>query len=289
MTSQSQRTTGILLLISAALCWSLGGVLIKWVQWNPMAIAGMRSFIAAIVVFAAFPRMRMTITATTLWGAVAYAGVMITFVAATKLTTAANAILLQYTAPAWVALFGTWFLKERTKRSDWLIIILVMAGMALFFLDELTLAGRWGNIIALISGFFFAWVILVTRKQRDGSSVLSVVLGNILAGLIGLPFMFGTAPDAKGWVGLLILGVIQMGMAYVFLVKGLRYVPALEASLILLIEPVLNPVWVLLTLGERPGLLSVLGGVVILGSVTLRALLPYFKEKKNGRGDTATR
>ena len=104
MTSPSQRTTGILLLISAALCWSLGGVLIKWVQWNPMAIAGMRSFIAAIVVFAAFPRMRMTITATTLWGAVAYAGVMITFVAATKLTTAANAILLQYTAPAWVAL-----------------------------------------------------------------------------------------------------------------------------------------------------------------------------------------
>ncbi len=167
MKKLSQRTTGILLLIAAALCWSLGGVLIKWVQWNPMAIAGVRSFIAAIVVFAAYPRMRMTITTTTLWGAVAYAGTMITFVAATKLTTAANAILLQYTAPAWVALFGTWFLKERTKRSDWLILALVMAGMVLFFLDELTLMSRWGNIIAITSGFCFAWVILITRKQRD--------------------------------------------------------------------------------------------------------------------------
>lgn len=280
MTKPSQRTTGILLLIAAALCWSLGGVLIKWVQWNPMAIAGVRSFIAAIVVFAAFPRMRMTITTTTLWGAVAYAGTMITFVAATKLTTAANAILLQYTAPAWVALFGTWFLKERTKRSDWLVLALVMAGMVLFFLDELTLMSRWGNIIAITSGFCFAWVILITRKQRDGSPVLSVVLGNILAGLIGLPFMFGTAPDAKGWVGLFLLGVIQMGLAYVFLVKGLRYVPALEASLILLIEPVLNPVWVLLTLGERPGLLAMVGGFIILGSVTIRAVRPHFNSRQ---------
>ncbi len=280
MKAQSQRTTGILLLIAAALCWSLGGVLIKWVQWNPMAIAGVRSFIAAIVVFAAYPRMRMTITTTTLWGAVAYAGTMITFVAATKLTTAANAILLQYTAPAWVALFGTWFLKERTKRSDWLVLALVMAGMVLFFLDELTLMSRWGNIIAITSGFCFAWVILITRKQRDGSPVLSVLLGNILAGLIGLPFMFGTAPDAKGWVGLFLLGVIQMGLAYVFLVKGLRYVPALEASLILLIEPVLNPVWVLLTLGERPGLLAMVGGFIILGSVTIRAVRPHFNSRQ---------
>ncbi len=280
MKAQSQRTTGILLLIAAALCWSLGGVLIKWVQWNPMAIAGVRSFIAAIVVFAAYPRMRMTITTTTLWGAVAYAGTMITFVAATKLTTAANAILLQYTAPAWVALFGTWFLKERTKRSDWLVLALVMAGMVLFFLDGLTLMSRWGNIIAITSGFCFAWVILITRKQRDGSPVLSVLLGNILAGLIGLPFMFGTAPDAKGWVGLFLLGVIQMGLAYVFLVKGLRYVPALEASLILLIEPVLNPVWVLLTLGERPGLLAMVGGFIILGSVTIRAVRPYCKSRQ---------
>ena len=269
------------MLIAAALFWSLGGVLIKWVQWNPMAIAGMRSFIAAIVVFAAFPRVRMTISATTLWGAVAYAGTMITFVAATKLTPAANAILLQYTAPAWVALFGTWFLKERTRRSDWLIITLVMGGMVLFFLDELTLEGRWGNIIAISSGFCFAWLILITRKQRDSSPVLSVILGNILAGFIGLPFMFGTAPDAKGWVGLLLLGVVQLGLAYVFLVKGLRYVQALEASLILLIEPVLNPVWVLLTLGEKPGVLSVFGGMIILGSVTMRAVMPYLKERRD--------
>ena len=116
--------------------------------------------------------------------------------------------------------------------------------------------------------------------QRDGSPVLSVLLGNILAGLIGLPFMFGTAPDAKGWVGLFLLGVIQMGLAYVFLVKGLRYVPALEASLILLIEPVLNPVWVLLTLGERPGLLAMVGGFIILSSVTIRAVRPHFNSRQ---------
>lgn len=238
-----------------------------------MAIAGARSAIAALTLFLFLRRPRFTWSSAQLGGALAYAATVILFVAATKLTTAANAILLQYTAPVYIALAGAWFLGERTSRLDWVTIVLVMCGMTLFFFDNLTVAGYWGNICAIISAVTFAWFTLFMRKQKGGSPLESVLLGNILAALIGLPFMFESLPDLSGWAGLALLGIFQLGLPYLFYAKAIRHVRALDAILIPVVEPILNPLWVLLMTGETPGWLALIGGVIVVGSVVMRGVV----------------
>jgi drug/metabolite transporter (DMT)-like permease len=263
----------VLMLLATAILWSLGGLLIKWVDWNPVAIAGMRSLIGAAVIALIFRKeLRFTGSFEQIGAAVAYAGTVVLFVVANKLTTAANAILLQYTAPVYVALFSPWFLGERARGSDWLSLAAILLGMLLFFGDELSLDGYLGNGVALASGFCFAWLTLFLRRHREESAISALVLGNLLAGLIGLPFMFQSMPDATGWVGLLLLGVVQLGLPYVMYALALRHVRAVEGILIPMIEPVLNPVWVFLLLGETPGPLALVGGTIILGAVMLRAV-----------------
>lgn len=266
------RGRAIALLVLTAVCWSFGGILIKGVQWHPMAISGMRSAIAALTVLAVFRGVRPTWSRREIGGAVAYAGTVTFFVVATKLTTAANAILLQYTAPVHVALFGPWFLGEPSRRRDVASIAVILAGMALFFTDRLTAAGFWGNMAALASGACFGWLTLFLRSQKGGSGIGSVLLGNLLAAAVGLPFMFGSMPDARSWAGLLLLGTVQMGIPYVLFSIAVRHVPAVTAILVPMIEPVLNPVWVLLLLGETPGPMAVAGGIVILGTVAVRCI-----------------
>ena len=262
----------VLMLLAAAILWSSGGFLIKWIEWSPVAIAGMRSLIGAAMIGAVFRReLRFDWSFELIGGAVAYAGTVVLFVIANKMTTAANTVLLQYTAPVYVILFSPWFLGERTSRRDWLILLVMMSGMVLFFLDKLTLSGYWGNIIALVDGFCFAWMTLFMRRQKDGSALSSLLLGNLLAGTIGLPFMFQSMPDLSGWIGLSLLGVLQLGVPYILFALALRHVRAVEGILIPMIEPVLNPVWVFLLLGETPGMWAVVGGAIILGAVVFRA------------------
>ena len=262
----------VLMLLATAILWSLGGLLIKWVDWNPLAIAGMRSLIGVAVIALVFHKeLRFTGSFEQIGAAVAYAGTVVLFVVANKLTTAANAILLQYTAPIYVALFSPWFLGERARGNDWLSLAVILAGMLLFFGDELSLDGYLGNGVALASGFCFGWLTLFLRRHREESAISALVLGNLLAGLIGLPFMFQSMPDAMGWVGLLLLGVVQLGLPYVMYALALRHVRAVEGILLPMIEPVLNPVWVFLLLGETPGPLALLGGAIILGAVISRA------------------
>lgn len=262
----------VLMLLVTALLWSLGGLLIKWVDWNPLAIAGMRSLIgAAIMVLVFRHELQFNGSFEQIGAAVAYAGTVVLFVVANKLTTAANAILLQYTAPVYVALFSPWFLGEPTRRNDWLSLAVIMLGMLLFFGDELSFQGYLGNGVALVSGFCFGWLTLFLRRHRDQSAIPALVLGNLLAALIGLPFMFQPLPDATGWLGLVLLGVVQLGLPYVMYAFALRHVRAVEGILIPMIEPVLNPVWVFLLLGETPGPLALLGGAIILGAVLARA------------------
>ena len=268
------RRRALLLLVLSAVLWSFAGLLIKRIEWHPLAISGMRSIVGAVVMWAAFRKFRFTWSSPQIGGAIAYAGTVILFVVANKMTTAANAILLQYTAPIHVALFGGWFLGEKTVRRDWGIIFLVLVGMTLFFFDRLTASGFLGNVIALGSGACFGWLTLFLRKQKSGSPVESVFLGNVLAGLIGIPFMFGAGPrpDAIGWVALLLLGSFQLALPYVIYSLAIRHVTAVEAMLVPVIEPVLNPIWVLLLIGEIPGPLSILGGTIILGSIVFRGL-----------------
>jgi drug/metabolite transporter (DMT)-like permease len=263
----------VLMLLATAILWSLGGLLIKWVNWNPVAIAGMRSLIGAAVIVLIFRKeLKFTGSFEQIGAALAYAGTVVLFVVANKLTTAANAILLQYTAPVYVALFSPWFLGERARGNDWLSLAAILVGMLLFFGDQLSLDGYLGNGVALASGFCFGWLTLFLRRHREESAISALVLGNLLAGLIGLPFMFHSMPDATGWIGLLLLGVVQLGLPYVMYALALRHVRAVEGILLPMIEPVLNPLWVFLLLGETPGPLALLGGAIILGAVLVRVM-----------------
>jgi len=271
----SKRTQAIFLLVAAAVLWSLAGVLIKWVSLPALAVAGFRSAIALPVLFIFFGRRAVNFSAAQLIGGAAYAATVILFVAATKLTTAGNAILLQYTAPLYVAMLSGWLLHERTRWFDWTAIASVLCGMSLFFLDQLSAGGLTGNILAVISGFAFASLILAMRKQKDASPAGSAILGNLLTVLVCLPWMVQSPPGGTDWIGLALLGVFQIGLSYVFYAVAIRNVTAMEGILIPVLEPILNPLWAFLCMGERIGLWALLGGVVVILSVIFRGVMDY--------------
>ena len=267
------HTRAVWCLAGAATLWSLGGLLIKWVDWHPLAIAGVRSAIAAVTMTVLLPRPRFTFSAVQWGAAICYVGTVALFVCATKWTTAANAIFLQYTAPVYIALFGTWFLNEKPTRTDGWLIVLALAGIGLFFVDQITFTGLWGNIAASASGGSFAGLTVLLRKQKDKAPADSIILGNVLTALIFLPFALRSPPGKGSWLGLGLLGVFQLGLSYVLFAKGIRSVRALEASLISTIEPVLNPIWVALALGERPQFWAIVGGILVLTAAILRGFL----------------
>ncbi|MEN3184765.1 MAG: EamA family transporter [Atribacterota bacterium] len=265
------RQKAIVYLLLAALFWSLGGLLIKLVSWNPVAIAGTRSAIACVFLLCFF-RPRLRLSSLEILGGAAYAATVVLFVLANKLTTASNAILLQYGAPVYVALLSQWLLGEAPSPFDWISVGMVLGGMVLFFLDRLSPGNMLGNFVAIGSGIAFAFLIVTMRMQKDAEPLQSVFVGNLFASLVGLPFSFGSSPDHCGWVGLVLLGTVQIGLSYFLYAQAIRKVKALEASLITMIEPVLNPLWVFLAFGESPGRFALLGGGIILLAVFLRYL-----------------
>lgn len=294
------KVTGILFIVAAAVLWSSGGILIKAVEWPPLAIAGMRSAIAAIVIRICFSGTSLSWSRAQIGAAVAYAATVMLFVSATKLTTAANAVLLQFSSPIFVAILGAVILKEKPKAADWATIGLVTAGMILFFQDQVSPGGLFGNVLAICSGVSIAFMAVLMRKQKDGAPFGSVLLGNILAFFCCLPFIV-TAPalSTKGWVVLVLLGCFQLGLPYMLYSVAIKHVSALEATLITVIEPILNPIWVLLFLGEEPGHWALVGGAVILTSITVRYVGPLLRPqpaagaasaslRKNSSGEGST-
>lgn len=280
-----QRTThtiAMFYLMATAILWSFGGVLIKWISWNPLAIAGTRSLIALPLLLILFRKRRFDWSFAQIGAALAYTATVMLFVSATKLTTAANAILLQYTAPFFVALFSNVFLGERIRWFDWTAIWIACGGMALFFLDKLTAGGYWGNIVAVLSGMAFASMILLLRRQKNGDPLASVILGNALTCLICFPFMLKSHPNASGWIGLVLLGLFQIGLSYILYTEAIKHVTALEGVLIPVIEPVLNPLWVACFLGEKPGQFAVIGGIIVIGSVLVRSVISVVQEPRFG-------
>lgn len=274
MPANTAHSRSVTLLVIAALFWSLGGLLIKAIDWPPLAVAGGRGLIAGLFLLLTNRGLRFHFSRDQVLGAVAYAACTVTFCTATKLTTAANAILLQYTAPVWVALFGAWFLGERAVRADWITIFAVLGGMGLFFADSLELTHLVGNLVAVLSGVLFAAMTIALRRQKDSSAVESIILGNFIAFAVGAWWIVDApALDPRGWTALLALGIVQLGASYWLYARAIRHVTALEAVLIPVIEPILNPLWVLLWSGERPSALSLAGGVVVLAAVTLRAVM----------------
>lgn len=266
----SQHLKDVILLLMAAVGWSFGGVLIKQVEASPIALAGARSAIAAVVLWIYLKRPKIIWSRSQIGGAFVYAATVITFVAATKMTTAANAILLQYTAPIYVALLGAWFLGEKTKLRDWFTIFFVIAGMVLFFLDDFGPGSFWGNIIAILSGICYAVFVVILRKQKDGSPAITVFLGNIATAIISLPFIFQISPSTKNCFFIVVLGVAQLGIPYILYTIAIKNVKALESVLVSIIEPILNPIWVFLFMGEVPGKWAIIGGLIVILSVTIR-------------------
>jgi drug/metabolite transporter (DMT)-like permease len=272
---EAPRTQGtaILAVAACALLWSTGGLFVKLISWNPFAIAGVRSLIGGCVILAFLRRPRFTWSFAQVAGAVCYAMCMILFVSATKLTTAANAILLQYTAPLYAAVLGWIFLKEKAHALDWVTMAVVIGGMLLFFMDSLTLGGMQGNILAILSGVFFAGAMVCLRAQKDGSSLESILLSHGITVIVAIPFLWNGAPSLAGWGALAFLGVFQIGISSLFLTYGLKHVTAVQSLLTSVLEPLFNPVWVFLVLGERPGPRALVGGAIILVAVTLRSVL----------------
>jgi drug/metabolite transporter (DMT)-like permease len=273
MTTAPERQRAILFLLGASLLFSTAGFLIKLIQLPALVVAGGRSAFAALFILAFLRRPKFTWSVAQIGAAIAYCGTVLFFVMANKMTTSANAILLQYTAPVYIAVLSSWLLAERITRLDWLTIGVVLIGMALFLFDGLS-AGNWlGNVVALISAACYALLTILLRKQKDASPYESVLLGNILTALIGLPAMYGQRPSWRDLLWLSLVGMFQLGLAYVLFVKATRHVTAMEIVLITAIEPILNPLWVVLLIGERPSLLALIGGAIVLGAVVGRGVL----------------
>lgn len=275
---QKSKNRAIIALIGCALLWSSGGFLIKGITLQPLAISGGRSFVAMFFFLAVGGRPRL-VAKPAFWGAVlAYAGTLTFFTLATGLTTAANAVLLQYMAPVFVSFFSWALYKLKPYKKDYAVLLALCAGLFLFFYES----WRWpayptamlGNIFGLLAGIFFALqAVFMHRSQRSGYSALSIlVYGNLFCVIIASPVIFSQTPAPADLAGLLLLGLFQVGTAYLLYQYALPQVTALELILIPVIEPLLNPLWVFLIKGELPGLLSLIGGILILLAVTLWCL-----------------
>jgi drug/metabolite transporter (DMT)-like permease len=267
----------VIYMVLAAILWSTAGMLIKLVDLHPMAIAGMRSGIAAIVMLPFINLNKDLFQKNKLLGAILYSLTVILFVNANKLTTSVNAIFLQFTAPIWVALFSRWFLKTKIRRSDWITIIVIFFGMGLFFLDNLSTGRLIGNIIGLISGITFAGMIIAFKQ--DGAPIGTVFIGNVFNALICLPFYFLTVPNTESIIGLVLLGVFQVGLAYILYTKAIGHLSVIEAILIPALEPLLNPIWVLLIIHESPSSKAIIGGIIVISALITRSI---YQAKKIG-------
>jgi DME family drug/metabolite transporter len=263
-----------ILLLTAALLFSTGGAAIKSATLTGWQIACSRSGVAAVVLLLALPEARRSWSWRIVPVSGAYAATLITFVIANRLTTAANAIFLQSTAPLYMLLLSPLVLRERIRGADVLYMLAVLTGMAVFFVgNEAAVATapepRAGNIVAAASGLSFACMLVglrwLSRLKGADAAVRTVALGNLVACAAAMPMAlpFGAA-TAHNVLVILYLGVVQIGVAYVCLTRAIGHVPAVEAATLLMAEPAMNPVWTWLVHGERPGAWALAGGAVIL-------------------------
>jgi len=268
---QDSHRHALLLLMVTALLWSSSGLFVKVVDWGPLAIWSGRNLIAFWVTLAYLRRPTWRWTPLQIVGAVAYMGSQIFFIMGTKLTTAANVIFLTYSSPLYLVLLSYWFLGERPKRADWGAMAVIFTGMVLFLGDDLGFDSLLGNLCGILCGIAMAVMTLCMRGQKSGAPANTILLGNLLGGLIGLPFLLQEQFTFVDTSIILYLGLFQMGLSFVLYSIAIRQVPAVESMLILTLEPILSPLWVFLVLGETPGPLALVGAVLVLGAVSTRA------------------
>ncbi len=269
------RRKGALLVAAAALLWSTGGIGIKAVDEPALKVTFYRSLFAAITLMLFLPR---TAWATRRWNSTAaftaaiisYAACLTSFVVATKWTTAANAIFLQYAGAIWVLLFSPLVVHEPLRARDAMAIGVALGGMALFFVGRFETRSMAGNAMALLSSIFFASLILLLRREHNASQA-TVTWGNVLTALAVLPFI-NLHLTAVSFGILLFLGAFQIALAYFLFTRGLAYVTATQASLTGMLEPICNPIWVLIFLGEKPSPFALVGAAVVLTAIAWHSL-----------------
>lgn len=266
---------GAIYVFLAAVLYSIGGLCMKVIPWSGMSINGGRTAIALVVIggYLAVIRHPLRFNRWIMLGAAAVFLTNTLFAVANKMTTAANAIVLQFTAPIFVMLCSVLFLGKKPKRLDIAACGVVFGGILFFFLDSLEMGGGLGNLLALVSGLTYA-VVFLLNDMPDSDAISSVFWGGVCSALTGLPFLMGeTEFPAQAWISLVILGIFQVGLAYIFLCEGLKTTPPVSASLISGIEPVLNPILVALFYGEQMGEFALIGAaIVILGVVAYNVL-----------------
>ncbi len=305
-----RTSKGILAIVGCACLWSIGGLFIKLIPWNPLVIAGARSLIAGLFILGArifrnhlnlagmfpsgptrksFPTARFFPETNRLafWGgSLSLAATMLIFVAANKLTTAANVILLQYSAPVYAALLGWALAKEKPFPEHWAALVAVIFGLGLFFKDGLGSMNLLGDGLAILSGLTFGAYSVFMRMQKDGRPEDSILVAHLITALVGLPWAFINPPAitllAIG--AIMVLGIFQMGVAFMLFAYGIRRVSAVQSMLSSVIEPILNPVWVLIFTGERPGIPAIAGGTVILVSVSVSSVISVRRRLREEQG-----
>ena len=257
---------GPLCMVAASLCWSLGGLSIKFIPWSGMSIIGLRALLAAIV-FTIYRRsIKIQFTKGNMLAGVCLSSTTIMYVFANQLTTAAAAILLQFTSPIFILLFRFVFYRKIPKPAEAVAVIATILGMLLFFADELSAGGTLGNLLAIGSGVAFAGVIMCNQRP-DTVPEHSIMLGFLINATIWTPFAFfdpNITADPVAWGFLALMGIVQVGLAYIFFSIGIKRTSALLACLTTALEPVLNPLWVALATPERPGRFALAGGAVII-------------------------
>ncbi len=264
-----RKRSSVLFVFLASVCFSTGGLFIKLIPWSALAINGARNLIGSLVIglYLLATRRRLVFSRRVLIGALSLIGVTTLFAIANKLTTAANAIVLQFTAPVFVILLMAVLYRQRPSRADLITCFLVLLGVVLFFVDGLQ-AGNWlGNAAAVLSGLCYAGVFMM-NTGKDADPISSCFLGQLAAGLILTPLCFlETDFSPPTLAAVAALGIIQVGGAYILFSIGIQHTPPITASLITGMEPILNPLWVALFYGERVTPLSVIGSVIVFCSI----------------------
>ena len=269
----------------ASVFWSTAGLWIKLINANPLAISGFRAVFAAltILVFMTVTREKILVNKRTLIPSIFMCGSFISFVIANKMTTAANAIVLQFTSPIFILAIQALFLRQKIEKRDIIAVLITFFGIFLFFLDQMGTGELIGNLLSIFAGVCMALMYVTVGNLKDEEKLSGILFGHGLTAIIGVPFAFilPFTPGAEGFMYLILLGVVQLGIPYILLGKASKNCSALAISLIAVIEPLLNPVWVAIFDGEVPGPFALVGAVVILVSVTSWCIISDKAEKKS--------
>lgn len=278
--STSLRISPLYYVLIAVFLWSTGGLFIKLTTLDAYQVTFFRSLFAALTVIAITRKDGLKIDAFGVFTSIIYAALLFLFVWATKKTTAANAIFLQYTAPIYILVLAPFVIGEKFHWRDLITVVVVLAGMSLFFVGQLRLEDYQGNIAALFSGIFLGLYIMLLRhpKAKGFNPTIAVIYGNLLLAALNAPTGISVigSMTALDWIAVTFLGVFQIGISYILFIKGVvGGTRPLDASLIGFIEPLLNPVWVFIFVGEQPSKWAILGGAIIILAIAVHTTKQY--------------